>query len=98
MERLAVKIILNTISTGTMVLMGRVTSNWMSWVDISNKKLRDRGIRLISDICGINYRDACYMLHEAIEELEGINFAGSEKPSPVQYAVNQYKEKKGSND
>ncbi|MDZ7634545.1 MAG: hypothetical protein U5L72_08960 [Bacteroidales bacterium] len=53
MDRLAVKIVLNTVSTGTMVLMGRVLGNWMSWVDVTNKKLKDRGIRLISDICGI---------------------------------------------
>jgi len=50
MERIAVKLILNTISTATMILMGRVTSNWMTWVDVSNKKLKDRGIRLISEI------------------------------------------------
>lgn len=38
-RHLAFKLVLNTISTATMVLMGRVTGNWMSWVDVSNKKL-----------------------------------------------------------
>lgn len=91
MERLAVKLILNTISTGTMVLSGRVTSNWMSCVEISNKKLRDRGIRLIAEICGLSYHDACYRLHEAIEVLKEETPAGSERLSPVQFTINQHK-------
>jgi N-acetylmuramic acid 6-phosphate etherase len=87
MERLAIKLILNTISTGTMVLMGRVTGNWMTWVDVSNKKLRDRGIRLISEICNLSYRDACYALHETMEHLKNQNLTGSEKLSPVQFTI-----------
>lgn len=87
MDRLAVKIVLNTVSTGTMVLMGRVLGNWMSWVDVTNKKLKDRGIRLISDICGINYKDACYALHESLEELKSFDVSTGEKPSPVQYTI-----------
>jgi N-acetylmuramic acid 6-phosphate etherase len=70
-----------------MVLMGRVTGNWMSWFEVTNKKLRDRGIRLISEICGLSYRDACYALHETLEELKTVNFAGKEKLSPVQYTI-----------
>ncbi len=98
MEHMAVKLILNTISTGTMVLMGRVTGNWMSWVEISNKKLRDRGIRLISELCGLNYRDACYALHETIEKLREENLAGREKLSPVQYTINQCRAREDSKD
>ncbi len=87
MDRLAVKIVLNTVSTGTMVVMGRVMGNWMSWVDVTNKKLKDRGIRLISDICGISYKDACYALHESLEELKSFDVSTGEKPSPVQYTI-----------
>ncbi len=87
MEHMAIKLVLNTISTGTMVLMGRVTSNWMSWVEVSNKKLRDRGIRLISELCGVSYKDACYALHETLEEMKTMDFAGRERPSPVQYTI-----------
>lgn len=94
MEHMAFKLVLNTVSTGTMVLMGRVTGNWMSWVEVSNKKLRDRGIRLISEICGLNYNDACYELHEALEELKIINIAGKENPSPVQYTIKKIKDKR----
>jgi len=91
MDHLAVKLILNSISTGTMVLMGRVKGNWMSWVQISNKKLKDRGIRLIGEICGISYQDACYALHESIEELKAINVSGKEPESPVQYTIKKIK-------
>ena len=91
MERLMVKLTLNTISTGTMVLMGRVTSNWMSWVNISNKKLRDRGIRLISEICGLSYKDACYALHETLEEFEKLSEVDKKSISPVNYTIQKIK-------
>lgn len=87
MERLAVKLTLNTLSTGTMVLMGRVASNWMSWVEVSNKKLRDRGIRLIAELRDVDYRTACLTLHETLEELRTTDFTGKERPSPVQHAM-----------
>ena len=98
MERLAVKLILNTISTGTMVLSGRVTGNWMSCVEISNKKLRDRGIRLIAEICGLSYREACYTLHDAIEKLKEETPTGEERLSPVQFTINQYRARDKSKD
>jgi len=87
MEHMAVKIFLNTVSTGTMVLMGRVTSNWMSWVEVSNKKLRDRGIRLISELCEVSYEEACYALHESLEELKDFDVKSRENLSPVQYTI-----------
>jgi N-acetylmuramic acid 6-phosphate etherase len=90
-DRIAAKLVLNTISTGTMVLMGRVTGNWMSWVAVSNKKLKDRGIRLISEICGISYREACYAIHETIEDFKTIDFTGMEIPSPVQFTIKKIK-------
>ncbi|MCU0410492.1 MAG: hypothetical protein MUC70_04250 [Bacteroidales bacterium] len=91
MDRLAVKVVLNTVSTGTMVMMGRVLGNWMSWVDVTNKKLKDRAIRLISDICGISYKEACYSLHESLEEMKTYNATDREKPSPVQYTIRKIK-------
>lgn len=87
MDHMAVKLVLNVISTGTMVRMGRVTGNWMSWVEVSNKKLRDRSIRLISELCGVSYREACYALHETLEELEEVRASQKEQISPVQYTL-----------
>ena len=93
MERIAVKLILNTVSTGTMVRIGRVTGNWMSWVETSNKKLIDRSVRLISELANLDYREACYQLFESLEELEKMDFTGKAKPSPAQYTINKLKQK-----
>ena len=87
MQRLAAKLVLNTLSTGTMVRMGRVKSNWMWWVDTSNKKLIDRSIRLIVAIVGVDYERACYALFETFEEFENTDFTGRDKPSPAQYTI-----------
>ena len=87
MSHLAIKLAFNTLSTGTMVGLKRVKVNWMSWVEVSNKKLRDRGIRLIAELCGISYRDACYALHETLVEMEQMDFSGKAKPSPVQRTI-----------
>ena len=83
---LAAKLLLNTISTGVMVQLGRVTGNWMSFVDVTNKKLTDRAIRLISEIGGLDYRESCIRLYDAVEKLAALP-ADAEKPSAVQYVL-----------
>jgi N-acetylmuramic acid 6-phosphate etherase len=87
MYHMAVKLVLNTISTGSMAVMGRVTSNWMSWVNLSNKKLMDRGIRLVSEIGKIDYKSACIKIYEALEELEKVHDRSQEATSVVQYVL-----------
>ena len=89
MDHMKIKLAMNTISTGTMVCMGKVKSNWMSFVSMSNKKLIDRCIRLISELAEITYEEACFALHQSIVELEQIDFTGKEEPSPVQYTLNK---------
>ncbi len=61
-EHLAMKLILNTVSTGVMAKMGRISGNWMSWLDMSNKKLVDRSARIVADQCGISYEKALFEL------------------------------------
>lgn len=89
MEHLAVKLVLNTISTGTMVRLGKVTGNWMSFVEVSNKKLLDRGTRIISFLCGIPYEQACEELHETLEEFS--KSPPAVKTSPVQHTIKKLK-------
>ena len=86
-EHLAIKLILNTISTATMVRMGRVVGNAMVWVSPSNKKLIDRGTRLISLSTGYSYERACEALFEAIGEIARRSQSGEEVPSPVALAI-----------
>lgn len=62
-QHLAVKLIFNTVSTGTMAMMGRIRGNWMIQLDPTNKKLIDRGSRIISQLLDISYKEACTELY-----------------------------------
>ncbi|MBI4977570.1 MAG: sugar phosphate isomerase [Spirochaetes bacterium] len=81
-KHLAAKLVMNTVSTATMALMGRIRGNWMMYVETSNKKLIDRGTRLIAEIAGVSYDEACYALFETRDELTRWD-AGTPRPSPV---------------
>ena len=86
-DRLAMKLVLNNVSTATMARLGRLVSNWMAHVEPTNKKLIDRGTRLVAEIAGVDYSTACYALHETIEELTRTLEPGQEKPSPVALTI-----------
>ena len=86
-EHLAVKLVLNTVSTATMVRLERVIGNAMVWLSPSNKKLIDRGTRLISQVTGCAYDHACEVLHRAMEDVTDRSQAGEEPPSPVALAI-----------
>tara|TARA_B100001094_G_C18085187_1_gene747362 strand:- start:185 stop:1087 length:903 start_codon:yes stop_codon:yes gene_type:complete len=51
----ATKLILNMISTTTMIKLGKVYGNLMIDLKTVNKKLIDRGTRIISEITGLDY-------------------------------------------
>jgi N-acetylmuramic acid 6-phosphate etherase len=93
-HHLAVKLILNTLSTATMVRMGRVIGNAMVWLSPSNKKLIDRGSRLIAQQAECSYEQACIALHEAMEEVESGQRQAQEVPSPVALAIEQLQGKR----
>jgi N-acetylmuramic acid 6-phosphate etherase len=61
----ATKLALNIISTGAMIRLGRVRGNLMVDVQVTNEKLRDRGVRLVSTTLGIPYEEAEAKLAEA---------------------------------
>ncbi|MDQ6765149.1 MAG: N-acetylmuramic acid 6-phosphate etherase [Verrucomicrobiota bacterium] len=54
----ATKVALNIISTASMIRLGKVRSNLMVDVNVSNAKLRDRAARLVSELRGCSYEDA----------------------------------------
>ena len=93
-KHLAMKLTFNTLSTGTMAASGRVAGNWMSWVSISNKKLVDRGIRLISELGGIPYEEAAQRLFAAEEWIQSQDWTGKETPCAVQVALKRLREEK----
>lgn len=76
-EHLAIKLMLNTVSTGTMAKMGRVCGNYMVHLNISNKKLVDRATRIISDLCGVDYDTANYELFYSKVLLESLGIERS---------------------
>ncbi len=80
-EHLAVKLVMNVLSTGTMVKLGRVTGNSMTCLNVSNKKLVDRGIRLISEQCGLPYEEAC------VELFRGMALCKGTGDSPVRSTI-----------
>jgi N-acetylmuramic acid 6-phosphate etherase len=86
-RHLAMKLALNTVSTITMAALGRIEGNAMTWVSPSNKKLIDRGTRLIAGQTGCDYESACYALFEAIEEVAERQGRHEEAPSPVALAI-----------
>ena len=86
-KHLAVKLAFNCLSTGTMAAMGRVAGNWMSWVSISNKKLIDRGIRLLVELGGVSYEEAAQRIFAAEEWVQSQDWTGKEEPCAVQVAL-----------
>ena len=61
----ATKVVLNLLSTCAMIRLGRVRGNAMVDLHISNAKLRDRGVRLVSAALGLSYAEAQARLERA---------------------------------
>ena len=68
--RVAVKLVMNALSTCIMVRLGRVMGNTMVWVVPSNLKLIDRATRYIAQLTGLTYEAANGLLFEVIEYIE----------------------------
>lgn len=49
------KMILNMISTSVMIQLGRVKGNRMVNMQLTNRKLIDRGTRMVAEELGLNY-------------------------------------------
>ncbi len=83
-EHIGIKLAVNVISTSAMALFGRICGNYMSFVDMSNKKLVDRGARIISDLCKVSYEEALTELYYSSLLIENGN---TEIMSPTQMAI-----------
>ncbi len=86
LEHLAVKMMLNTLSTGVMARLGRICGNWMTCLAMSNKKLVDRSARIVSDLCEVPYEKALEEIFyaKALSEAEGTLV------SPAQAAIRTF--------
>lgn len=61
----ATKLVLNILSTGTMVRLGYVYGNLMVNVQAKNEKLRDRAARIVATITGLGYHEAAALFQSA---------------------------------
>ena len=64
------KMILNMITTSTMIQLGRVKGNKMVNMQLSNKKLVDRGTRMIVEELGLDYDQAksLLLIHKSVKK------------------------------
>lgn len=90
--RVMVKLVMNTLSTCTMVRLGRVLGNFMVWVVPSNLKLIDRATRYITKLTGLDYEAANELLFEIIEYVEPRMKSDQAYPPVVGMAVLRTKE------
>jgi len=94
--RAALKMLLNALSTCTMVRLGRVMGNTMIWVVPSNLKLIDRATRYIHRLTGLEYEAANRLLFEVIEYVEPRMKADQAYPPVVGMAVIRQRDSLGN--
>lgn len=90
--RATAKMLLNALSTCTMVRLGRVMGNVMVWVVPSNLKLIDRAIRYVRRLTGLEYEAACELVHEAIEYVAPRMLADQAYPPVVELCVARHRQ------
>jgi N-acetylmuramic acid 6-phosphate etherase len=61
----ATKLVLNTITTGAMVRLGKVYGNLMVDLQVTCEKLQDRGERILEELLGVGRDEANRLLAEA---------------------------------
>lgn len=65
----AQKMVLNMLSTAAMARLGRIYENWMVYVALTNKKLRQRGARILEEAAGVDSSAAEHALRQARHDL-----------------------------
>ena len=94
--RAGLKMLLNALSTCTMVRLGRVMGNYMIWVVPSNLKLIDRSTRYIQKLTGLDYQAANHLLFEVIEYVEPRMKADQAYPPVVGVSVMRVRHRLGN--
>ncbi|TAK98446.1 MAG: hypothetical protein EPO07_12020 [Verrucomicrobia bacterium] len=89
--RIGLKMLLNALSTCTMVRLGRVMGNYMIWVVPSNLKLIDRATRYIQKLTGLDYAQANHLLFEVFEYVEPRMKADQAYPPVVGVSVMRHR-------
>jgi len=87
LTHVAAKLVLNAVSTATMVRLGRVMGNMMVWVVPSNLKLVDRATRYVQRLTGLDYAASNRRLFEALEYVMARMQSDQSHPPVVALAV-----------
>jgi N-acetylmuramic acid 6-phosphate etherase len=66
----ATKLVLNMLTTGAMVLLGKTYGNWMVDLKATNSKLIERSRRMVASLTGLTEQQAEAMLRECGGELK----------------------------
>ena len=66
----ATKMVLNMLTTATMVLLGKTYGNWMVDLRASNVKLKARSIRIVSSIAKVDEQQAAELLEQCHGEVK----------------------------
>jgi N-acetylmuramic acid 6-phosphate etherase len=66
----AQKLVLNMISTATMIKLGMTYSNWMINVSMTNNKLRERGQHILQEILGVKPDEAASLVQASGSNLK----------------------------
>ena len=75
----ATKLILNMITTVTMIQLGHVKGSQMVDMQLSNKKLIERGTKMVADATGLSHNDAMELLLEKGSVRLAVNSFNSNK-------------------
>ena len=78
----ATKLVLNTITTGAMIRMGKVYGNLMVDLRVTCEKLRDRGERILMEVLGMDRRRAAELLQAADGGVKKALVMGAKRLSP----------------
>jgi len=66
----ATKMVLNMLTTGTMIRIGKTYRNWMVDLRATNEKLKDRSVRIVSGITGLDRIQAEDLLRDCDGEVK----------------------------
>jgi N-acetylmuramic acid 6-phosphate etherase len=68
----ATKVVLNIISTGAMVALGKVKGNLMIDLNTTSAKLRDRATRMVAELTDVDYNSARAQLEQSSWDLRAV--------------------------
>jgi N-acetylmuramic acid 6-phosphate etherase len=80
----AQKMVLNMLSTGVMIRLGKTYGNLMVDVQATNNKLRQRAIKMVQQIAGVQKEQAAALLQQAEGETKTAIIVGRTRVTPAE--------------